>query len=101
MVVVYSISMLIFYWPLSFAFAISALIGSSLGQGNIQQAKRVLYLSFACCYIVVLGLIMAIYIWTDMIVSNYSQNTEIKELAQSCLLAYSFAYGIDAIQVLM
>ena len=72
MVVVYSISMLIFYWPLSFAFAVSALIGSSLGQGNIPQAKRVLYLSFVSCYIVVIGLIIAIYVWTDAIVSNYT-----------------------------
>lgn len=97
MVVVYSISMLIFYWPLSFAFAISALIGGSLGQGNVKKAKKVLWFSIISCFSVVILIIIILNVFTRRIVAVYTFKPQTQGLAEKCLKAYSFAYGIDAI----
>lgn len=76
MVVVYSISMLIFYWPLSFAFAISALVGGSLGQGNIKKAQHVILYSFLTCFSVVLMVYFLLNNFAAQIVSLYTFKAE-------------------------
>lgn len=82
MIVVFSVSMLIFYWPLSVTYAISALVGGSLGQGNIKKAKRVILYSYIICFTMVLLIILILNNFAEEIVSLYVFNGETQILAQ-------------------
>lgn len=101
MVVVYSVSMLMFYLPLSFAFAVSALVGSSLSQGNPKLAYKVIKICFAMCMSIVFVILCLLQTYQHQVVAFYTRSTRIRELAVQCLFSYMVGYVLDATQVLL
>jgi Na+-driven multidrug efflux pump len=100
MVIVYSFTTLIFYLPLSFGFALSALIGNSLGTGNIELAKRYVKFIFSICQFIVFIFVLLILLYSRNIVEFYTKDEVILEQAQMCLFAYTITFCLDSFQVL-
>ena len=96
MVITYSIVTTIFFVPTSFSFAMSALVGAAMSQGNISKAKTVVYMVFLLTGVFVFGVFILIQTYGYVIVDIYTQNTDIRAEAISNLKAYSLVYVLDS-----
>ena len=63
--IILSILNIIYYWPKACSYAISTLVGTSLGQDNLEQAKKVAFISIVICFVVVLMISFKIVFDTD------------------------------------
>jgi len=74
MVIVFSVNSLLFLFPLSFSFAISALVGASIGQGNIKKAKQIMKVSLVISSIIMLIAASLIRRYSLQITSIFTQD---------------------------
>lgn len=65
---------LIFCLPLSFSFSLSALIGGSLGAGDVAKAKRVTKYATIMCMSICLILAVGLSLLSNKIVQSYSNS---------------------------
>jgi len=98
MVITLNVATLVFFLPLSYSLAISALVGSSLGKGNVFQAKKIALVAIVLTSSSIMCVVAVI--WTSIynIVSIYTEDPEIIELAVSNLKAYCMILLLDGFQ---
>jgi Na+-driven multidrug efflux pump len=101
MVITYSIVTTVFFVPTSFSFAMSALVGAAMGQGNLNKAKAVIWLVFLLTGLFVAAVFLLIQVYGYILVDIYTENGGIRTEAISNLKAYSLIYVLDSVQVLL
>jgi MATE family multidrug resistance protein len=102
MTLAFSVMMLMFFIPLSYGYAISALVGSALGSGYVEKAKRIVIITMFLSSFTMLVVSVTVYCNLERIISIYCDESETKEvydLAVSNLGAYTMIYFLDGIQV--
>ena len=99
--VVFSIISLLKFLPMSFSLAMSTLIGSALGQGNIYKAKRIIHLVTIICGSLVISIFILLNSHNVEIVKVYTSNTSIIRLASKNLRVFSYVYVVDSLYQLL
>lgn len=74
MVITLNVVTLVFYLPFSYSLAISALVGSSLGKGNVYQAKKVALVAIALTSLSITCLMAVIWANSYWIVRIYTKD---------------------------
>lgn len=85
MVITLNVVTLVFYLPFSYSLAISALVGSALGKGNVYQAKKAALVAIALTSASIICLMAALWTNASSLVRIYTRDPEIVELASSNL----------------
>lgn len=98
MVITLNVVALVFYLPFSYSLAISALVGSALGKGNVYQAKKVAILAMVLTFMSILCAISVIWGNATSLVNVYTRDTKIVQLASSNLKAYCIIMLLDGFQ---
>lgn len=73
----WSINFLLVYIPYSFYLTISTLVGNSLGQGKVLQAKVIFRLTFYVCILIVGSIIAICQLYSRDIVKLYDDDVKV------------------------
>lgn len=98
-VVVFSVMNLLYAIPLSFGLTISALIGQSIGSGNIAKARLTMWLTMLTASFVMINVSIIVYIYGGEFIEGIVENETIKNKSLSNLRMYSIIYLIDGTQL--
>ena len=98
MVITLNVVAMVFFIPFSYSLAISALVGSSLGKGNIDQAKKVALVAIALTTVSIIFIIAVIWTNAEWIVCIYTKDPSIVELAVSNIRTYCVVLLLDGFQ---
>ena len=72
--IIISIIDLLFYLPLGFSYATSALVGASLSKGNPTLSKKIIRLCFILTNFTAIGMFYFITMHGELIVTFYTQD---------------------------
>lgn len=98
MVITLNVATLVFYLPLSYSLAISALVGSSLGNGNVYRAQKIALVAIVWTSLSIICVIALIWTNAYSIVSIYTNDPTIQDLAVSNLRTYCMILLLDGFQ---
>jgi Na+-driven multidrug efflux pump len=85
-------SLQIVFFHMSFSYALSALIGQYLGAYEYLKAKRIMVVSMITCFLMLCVINLILYFNIEKILSYYTQDKQVIELAKVALQAY-LSYG--------
>ena len=98
MVITLNVVALVFYLPVSYSLAISALVGSALGKGNVYQAKKISIIAIILTSMSILCVVTLICGNATSLVSVYTRDPPTVQLASSNLQAYCMIMLLDGFQ---
>jgi len=100
-VVVNALAMLMSHLTMGFSFTISAMVGSALGAGKVEKAKRIAFQAFVACYSYVIVCVVGCVAYRFKIAAFFSSDPEVIALTSLSLEAYSFVYLFDSVQQIL
>ena len=104
MAICFAVMIMMFFIPLSYGYAISATLGSAIGAGEVEKAKRILKITLSMTIISSTLVILFVALNKESIVSLYIKeldNKEVFDLSVSCLSSYCVIFIFDSIQVVL
>lgn len=101
MVVVFSIVGLIYVIPVAFGLTISALVGQTIGSGEIAKARKTMWLSLLTCLVTMTVFVGLIQFLGKAYIRGLVENEAIVEKAFSNLKVYCVVFYIDGLQQCM
>ena len=94
--IIISIIDLLFYPPLGFSYATSALVGASLSKGNPTLSKKIIRLCFVLTNLTAIAMFYFMTVHGDFIITFYTQDEELVASTVNALQIYAILYIIDA-----
>ena len=91
MTIDYTITYLIIQIPWGFYNSIITLVGGALGERNIPKAKRIFKITFYICIMIIFAFVSIAIVFSEKIVSFYSDNMKVERIASRGLAVYSLA----------
>lgn len=80
---------MLIYIPYSFYLTISTLVGNSLGQGRVLQAKVIFRLTFYVCILIVGTIIAVCQLYSREIVKLYDDDKKVQDVAMEGVKAFT------------
>lgn len=100
-VLVFSIITLIFIVPIAFGYTISALVGQAIGSGDIEKARKTLWLCLLSCVFTTSSIVLLLHCYGTSFIKTMTDDVVIVDKTFQMLRVYTIFYVMDSLQLCM
>lgn len=100
-VIVFAVITIIFVIPVAYGFTISSMVGQAIGLGEIDKARKTMWLCLLSCLFTMSIVVAFIHQYGRSYLLEMTDNEEIVDKAFANLKVYTVVYFVDGLQQCM